>query len=101
MCIIHLTTLDLQTKSANIALKITVFFFVDVLMIALAAEIELNNEVTLLGDSQLGGFSAQFMTHDKHRLLSPSGHHQEGAVLAEETEDFGLKLVFITLVSSR
>ena len=62
VCIIHLTTLDLQTKSANIALKITVFFFVDVLMIALAAEIELNNEVTLLGDSQLGEFSARGTT---------------------------------------
>ena len=58
----HLTTLDLQTKSANMALKIAVFFFVDVLMIALAAEIELNNEVTLLGDSQLGEFSARGTT---------------------------------------
>ena len=84
MCIIHLTTLDLQTKSANIALKITVFFFVDVLMIALAAEIELNNEVTLLGDSQLGEFSARIMRHDKHRLFSPSGHHQREQFLRKK-----------------
>ena len=62
-----------------------VFFVVDVLMIALAAEIELNNEVTLLRDSELGEFSAQFMRHDKHRLLSPSGHQIHGTTTEEES----------------
>ena len=79
-----LRTFDLQTKSANMAaLKIAVFFFVDVLMIASAAEIELNNEVTLLRDSQLGEFSAQFMRHDKHRLTAPQGIH--GTTTKEES----------------
>ena len=68
-------TIDLQVKRANMTLKIIVFFIVDVLMIALAAKVEINSEEPLFRDSQLGKFSALFMRHDKHRLTAPQGIH--------------------------
>ena len=63
--------------------KIIVFFTVDVLMIALAAEVETNTKEPLFRDSQLGKFSALFMRHDKHRLTAPQGIH--GTTTKEES----------------